>query len=104
MTGFHDGGVYARARRHLVEGTREAALKAAATKGDRNVTGRVAAETAARHGVTVYAYDVKERRVEVWGNIEVGGTWILHVITAKIEGRAPDKPYTIETKESVSIR
>ncbi len=104
VIGFHDGGEYASARRQLTEGTRQAAIRAASTKGDRNVTGRVAVETAAEHGVSVFAYDHQQRRVEVWGRIEVEDTWILHVITAGIEGRASGVPYTIDHSESAAIR
>ncbi len=103
-TAFHDAGRYVALRRQLVEGTRIAAESAAKLNSDRNTAARAAIDAAEPHGVTVIAYDQDGTSVEVWGQIEIDGTWVLNDIAVLIEGRDRDRPYLLQHAESAIMR
>lgn len=105
VTFVHDLGAYVNARRALVEGTRDAADVAAgvATTG-RNAAARAAADKALERGVTVYLYDQDGTRVEVWGRIEVEGTWVYAPVTGFIEERPAEQLPVLEHYASTPIR
>jgi hypothetical protein len=104
VTAFHDAGRYVELRRQLVEGTRLAAEHAATLRTDRNTAARAAMEMAEIYDITVIAYDQDASSVEVWGQIEIEGTWVLADINALVEGRDRDLPYVIRHAESARIR
>lgn len=101
----HDLGAWVTARRAVVEGSREAAEVAAgvASQG-RDVAARAAAEVAAKRGVRVIEYTQDETRVEVRARAEVGGTWVLAPISAKISGQPADTLPTIDNVATQPVR
>ena len=105
VTFVHDLGAYVNARRTVIEATREAADVAAgvATTG-RDAAARAAADTAAEYGVTVYLYNQDNTRVEVWGKIEVTGTWVYAPVTGRIQNRPADQLPVLESYASAPIR
>ncbi len=105
VTFVHDLGAYVGARRAVVEATRDAADVAAglATSG-RDAAARAAADSAADRGVTVYLYNQDSTRVEVWGKIEVEGTWVYAPATALIENRPSEQLPELEYYATAPIR
>ncbi|HET6498024.1 MAG TPA: hypothetical protein VFH17_03115 [Coriobacteriia bacterium] len=102
---INDLGAYVSARRAVIEATRQAADTAAgAAQSGRDAAARAAAETAAQQGVTVYLYDQDDTRVEVWGRIEITGSWVYAPAAALLEGRPRDELPVLESYSTTPIR
>lgn len=100
----NDLGAYVNARRHLVEGTRDAATTAAGVGAGRDTAARAAADEALKRGVEVYLYNQDGSRVEVWSRIPVEGTLVYGPIMSLVAGEPLDTLPVLEHYETSPVR